>query len=55
MTHLLRLPDGVEPYPAEPSDEVKLLTEIRDALVRQQVAPGAVNDILGRRQQEPPR
>ena len=46
---------GEEPPPEAPSEEVKLLTEIRDALVRQQVAPGAVNDILGRRQQEPPR
>ncbi|MFI7602888.1 large conductance mechanosensitive channel protein MscL [Actinoplanes sp. NPDC049681] len=45
---------GEEPPPAAPSEEVKLLTEIRDALVRQQVAPGAVNDILGRHQ-EPPR
>ncbi|MFI5494238.1 large conductance mechanosensitive channel protein MscL [Actinoplanes sp. NPDC051859] len=44
---------GEEPPPAAPSEEVKLLTEIRDALVRQQVAPGAVNDILGRHQQPP--
>jgi large conductance mechanosensitive channel len=41
---------GEEPPPEAPSEEVKLLTEIRDALVRQQVAPGAVNDILGRHQ-----
>jgi large conductance mechanosensitive channel len=47
---------GEEPPPEAPSEEVKLLTEIRDALVRQQVAPGAVNDILGRhQQQDPPR
>ncbi|MGA5304216.1 large conductance mechanosensitive channel protein MscL [Nucisporomicrobium flavum] len=46
---------GEEPPPEAPSEEVKLLTEIRDALVRQQVAPGAVNDILGRHGQEPPR
>ncbi|GAA3350186.1 large conductance mechanosensitive channel protein MscL [Amorphoplanes nipponensis] len=46
---------GEEPPPEAPSEEVKLLTEIRDALVRQQVAPGAVNDILGRHQQDPPR
>jgi len=46
---------GEEPPPEAPSEEVKLLTEIRDALVRQQVAPGAANDILGRHQQEPPR
>ena len=46
---------GEEPPPEAPSEEVKLLTEIRDALVRQQVAPGAVNDILGRHQhQDPP-
>ncbi|GGQ71145.1 large conductance mechanosensitive channel protein MscL [Couchioplanes azureus] len=45
---------GEEPPPAAPSEEVKLLTEIRDALVRQQVAPGAVDDILGRHR-EPPR
>ena len=43
---------GEEPPPESPSEEVKLLTEIRDALVRQQVAPGAVDDILGRRGQE---
>jgi large conductance mechanosensitive channel len=47
---------GEEPPPEAPSEEVKLLTEIRDALVRQQVSPGAVNDILGRhQQQDPPR
>jgi len=45
---------GEEPPPEAPSEEVKLLTEIRDALVRQQVAPGAVNDILGRHQQQAP-
>ena len=45
---------GEEPPPDAPSEEVKLLTEIRDALVRQQVAPGAVNDILGRHQQQDP-
>ena len=45
---------GEEPPPQAPSEEVKLLTEIRDALVRQQVAPGAVNDILGRHQQQDP-
>jgi large conductance mechanosensitive channel len=44
---------GEEPPPEATSEEVKLLTEIRDALVRQQVAPGAVNDILGRHQQDP--
>ena len=45
---------GEEPPPEAPSEEVKLLTEIRDALVRQQVAPGAVDDILGRHQQQDP-
>ena len=45
---------GEEPPPEAPSEEVKLLTEIRDALVRQQVAPGAVNEILGRHQQQVP-
>ena len=45
---------GEEPPSAAPSEEVQLLTEIRDALVRQQVAPGAVNDILGRHQQQDP-
>ncbi|MFI7543725.1 large conductance mechanosensitive channel protein MscL [Actinoplanes sp. NPDC049599] len=45
---------GEEPPPEAPSEEVKLLTEIRDALVRQQVSPGAVNDILGRHQQNDP-
>ncbi|TYC06516.1 large conductance mechanosensitive channel protein MscL [Micromonospora sp. WP24] len=48
---------GEEPPPAAPSEEVKLLTEIRDALVAaghrtpaQQ--RGALDDVLGR--QEPP-
>jgi large conductance mechanosensitive channel len=41
---------GEEPPPKAPSEEVKLLTEIRDALVRNQVSPGAVNDLLGRNQ-----
>jgi large conductance mechanosensitive channel len=45
---------GEEPPSDAPSEEVQLLTEIRDALVRQQVAPGAVNDILGRHQQQDP-
>ena len=45
---------GEEPPPEAPSEEVKLLTEIRDALVRGQVQPGAVNDLLGRHQQQPP-
>jgi large conductance mechanosensitive channel len=41
---------GEEPPPEAPSEEVKLLTEIRDALVRTQVSPGAVHDVLGRNQ-----
>ncbi|WIN00669.1 large conductance mechanosensitive channel protein MscL [Actinoplanes oblitus] len=55
---------GEEPPPKAPSEEVKLLTEIRDALVAQSrdgrhaqqgnVYGSAVDDILQRRQ-EPPR
>jgi large conductance mechanosensitive channel len=41
---------GEEPPPEAPSEEVKLLTEIRDALVRTQVRPGATDDLLGRNQ-----
>ncbi|WP_189080277.1 large conductance mechanosensitive channel protein MscL [Mangrovihabitans endophyticus] len=44
---------GEEPPPAAPSEDIKLLTEIRDALIRQQVPPGAANDLLGRGQQPP--
>jgi large conductance mechanosensitive channel len=46
---------GEEPPPEAPSEEVKLLTDIRDALVRAQVSPGAVNDALGRNQPPQPR
>lgn len=48
---------GEEPPPAAPSEEVKLLTEIRDALVTGRAAPGAVNDIVARNQEQqaPPR
>src|SRR3954462_10803771 len=46
---------GEEPPPDAPSEEVKLLTEIRDALVRRQVAPGGGDHLLGRHQQQPPR
>jgi large conductance mechanosensitive channel len=49
---------GEEPPPAAPNEEVKLLTEIRDALVagghttpRQQ--RGALDDMLGRRNEPP--
>jgi large conductance mechanosensitive channel len=55
---------GEEPPPKSPSEEVKLLTEIRDALVAQGAGAGAaaqghvygsaVDDVLQRRQ-EPPR
>ena len=54
---------GEEPPPKAPSEEVKLLTEIRDALVAQSQATGqgqgqvyrsAVDEVLQRRQ-EPPR
>ncbi|GAA4595906.1 large conductance mechanosensitive channel protein MscL [Actinoplanes octamycinicus] len=56
---------GEEPPPKSPSEEIKLLTEIRDALVAQSQTAGrpaqqgnvygsAVDDILQRRQ-EPPR
>ena len=48
---------GEEPPPAAPSEEVKLLTEIRDALVTGRAAPGAVHDVIARneQQQAPPR
>ncbi len=42
---------GEEPPPAAPSEEVKLLTEIRDALVSAQVSGGqrsALDDVLNR-------
>ncbi|WP_436537128.1 large conductance mechanosensitive channel protein MscL [Actinoplanes sp. HUAS TT8] len=53
---------GEEPPPAAPSEEIQLLTEIRDALVAArgaqpqpgQVYGSAVDDVLQRRQ-EPPR
>jgi large conductance mechanosensitive channel len=47
---------GEEPPPAAPSEEIKLLTEIRDALVAGRATPGAASDIRarGQRQQEPP-
>src|SRR6266540_3831520 len=43
---------GEEPEPAAPSEEVKLLTEIRDALVTGRAAPGAINDAVVRNQQQ---
>ncbi|PZG03437.1 large conductance mechanosensitive channel protein MscL [Micromonospora craterilacus] len=49
---------GEEPPPAAPSEEVKLLTEIRDALVATgRTTPaqqrGALDDVLGRREEPP--
>jgi large conductance mechanosensitive channel len=48
---------GEEPPSAAPSEEIKLLTEIRDALITGRAAPGAVNDVVARSQQQqaPPR
>ncbi|GAA4944485.1 large conductance mechanosensitive channel protein MscL [Actinoplanes utahensis] len=48
---------GEEPPPKAPSEEVKLLTEIRDALLRgqgHQVSNSALDEVLGRNP-EPPR
>ncbi|WP_433530842.1 large conductance mechanosensitive channel protein MscL [Micromonospora sp. CA-263727] len=49
---------GEEPPPAAPSEEIKLLTEIRDALVAAgRTTPaqqrGALDDALGRREEPP--
>jgi large conductance mechanosensitive channel len=47
---------GEEPPPKAPSEEVKLLTEIRDALLRgqgHQVANSALDEVLGRRPEQP--
>ncbi|WBB65520.1 large conductance mechanosensitive channel protein MscL [Micromonospora sp. WMMD812] len=49
---------GEEPPPAAPSEEIKLLTEIRDALVAAgHHSPvqqrGALDDVLGRRNEPP--
>ena len=48
---------GEEPPPTAPSEEVKLLTEIRDALVSGRAMPGATSDVAHRERQhgEPPR
>ena len=52
---------GEEPPPKAPSEEVQLLTEIRDALLQGQAPTpagrSALNEVLGRqqREQEPPR
>jgi large conductance mechanosensitive channel len=47
---------GEEPPPTAPSEEIKLLTEIRDALITGRAAPAAVNDVVARshQQQAPP-
>ncbi|MCW3818852.1 large conductance mechanosensitive channel protein MscL [Micromonospora sp. DR5-3] len=48
---------GEEPPPKAPSEEVRLLTEIRDALLAGNHATpaqrGALDDVLGRRQEPP--
>jgi large conductance mechanosensitive channel len=47
---------GEEPPPKAPSEEVKLLTEIRDALLRgqgHQVSNSALDEVLGRRPEPP--
>jgi large conductance mechanosensitive channel len=47
---------GEEPPPSAPSEEVRLLTEIRDALVTGGASPAAVSDVIARQrqQQQPP-
>jgi large conductance mechanosensitive channel len=47
---------GEEPPPAAPSEEVKLLSEIRDALVSGRASQAAVSDVLARdeQQRQPP-
>ena len=47
---------GEEPPPTAPSEEIKLLTEIRDALVSGRAMPGAMSDVSHRERQhgEPP-
>ncbi len=47
---------GEEPPPSAPSEEVKLLTEIRDALVTGRPSQAAVNDMMMRDEQhrQPP-
>jgi large conductance mechanosensitive channel len=43
---------GEEPPPSAPSEEIKLLTEIRDALITGRAAPAAVSDVVARTQQQ---
>ena len=47
---------GEEPPSAAPSEEIKLLSEIRDALVSGRATPGATSDVSHRERQhrEPP-
>jgi large conductance mechanosensitive channel len=47
---------GEEPPPAAPSEEVKLLSEIRDALVSGRASQAAVSDVMARdeQQRQPP-
>jgi large conductance mechanosensitive channel len=47
---------GEEPPPSAPSEEVKLLTEIRDALVTGRASQASVNDVMMRDEQhrQPP-
>jgi large conductance mechanosensitive channel len=48
---------GEEPPPAAPSEEIVLLTQIRDALVAGRAGPGAMSDVNEHqaRDNEPPR
>ena len=48
---------GEEPPPSAPSEDIVLLTQIRDALVAGRAGPGAVSDVSAHtaREQEPPR
>ena len=48
---------GEEPPPSAPSEEIKLLSEIRDALVSGRAMPSATSDVehRERQHQEPPR
>jgi large conductance mechanosensitive channel len=48
---------GEEPPPSAPSEEIVLLTQIRDALVAGRAGPGAVSDVGQHqaRENEPPR
>jgi large conductance mechanosensitive channel len=42
---------GEEPPPSAPSEEIKLLSEIRDALVSGRAMPGATSDVSHRERQ----